>query len=194
MKEIVFVTHNKGKAASAKRYFKDLEISTFDFELDEPRSDDLKEIATAKVKQAYQIVKKPCIAVDTGFFIDALNGFPKAFVNFALETIGIDGFLKLMEDKQERTCRFQECLAYYDGKDIKYFYGEHQGYLASEKKGLDRKEKWSDLWYIFIPRGFDITLAEMTSEQREYRREIDGSYSALQEFAKWYEKEKQNEV
>lgn len=41
MKEIVFVTHNKGKAKSAEKYFKNLKISTFDFELDEPRSDSL---------------------------------------------------------------------------------------------------------------------------------------------------------
>ena len=85
MEEIVFVTHNKAK--SAERYFNNLKFSTYDFELDEPRSDDIKEIATAKVKQAYKIVKKPCIALDTGFFIDELNGFPRAFVNFSLDTI-----------------------------------------------------------------------------------------------------------
>ena len=74
--EIVFVTHNKGKIASAQNYLKKVKLVPYDFELDEPRSDDLKEIATAKVKQAYEIVKKPCIAQDSGFYIDALNGFP----------------------------------------------------------------------------------------------------------------------
>ena len=108
MEEIVFVTHNKGKAKSAERYFKHIKFTTYDFELDEPRSDDLKEIATAKVKQAYQIVQKPCIALDTGFYIDELNGIPKAFVNFALEIIGITGILKLMEGKENRKCRFQD--------------------------------------------------------------------------------------
>ena len=83
MQEIIFVTHNKGKAKSAEKYFKDLKISTYDFELDEPRSDDIKEIATAKVKQAFKVVNKPCIALDTGFFIEELNGFPRAFVNFS---------------------------------------------------------------------------------------------------------------
>ena len=111
MEEIVFVTHNKGKAQSAEKYFKNLKISTYDFELDEPRSDDIKEIATAKVMQAYKVVGRPCIALDTGFFIDELNGFPKAFVNFSLDTIGIDGILKLMEGKENRTCKFDECLA-----------------------------------------------------------------------------------
>ena len=38
------------------------------------------------------------MAMDADFCIDALNGFPKAFVNFALDTIGVEGILKLMED------------------------------------------------------------------------------------------------
>ena len=46
--------------------------------------------------EAYRLVNKPCIALDCGFWIDELNGFPRAFVNFALNTIGIDGMLKLM--------------------------------------------------------------------------------------------------
>ena len=189
MEEIVFVTHNKGKAKSAERYFYNLKFSTYDFELNEPRSDDIKEIATAKVKQAYEIVKKPCIALDTGFFIDELNGFPRAFVNFSLDTIGINGILKLMENKEDRKCRFEECLAYHDGKEIHYFYGKHPGNLAEKIQGKDREEKWSDLWYIFKPEHFDKTLAEMNQEERENRRKIDGSVEALKVFAKWYEKE-----
>ena len=52
--EIIFVTHNIGKIKSAERYFKNLKFSTFNYELEEPRSDDIKEIATAKVKEAFE--------------------------------------------------------------------------------------------------------------------------------------------
>lgn len=190
MEEIVFVTHNKGKAKSAEKYFRNLKFSTYDFELDEPRSEDLKEIATAKVKQAYELLKKPCIALDTGFFIDALNGFPKTFVNFSLDTIGIEGILKLMEQQENRDCRFEECLAYYDGKEIRYFYGKHPGKVAYQPEGEARQEKWSDLWYIFQPNHFEKTLAQMNQQEREERRKIDGSYEALKEFANWLEGEK----
>ena len=62
-----------------------------------------------------------------------------------------------------------------------------RGNLSNEILGLNREEKWSDLWYIFKPEGFDKTLAEMDSEERENRRKIDGSVQAMQEFAKWYE-------
>ena len=63
------------------------------------------------------------------------------------------------------------------------------GNLSNEILGLNREEKWSDLWYIFKPLGFDKTLAEMDSKERENRRKIDGSVQAMQEFAKWYEKQ-----
>jgi len=194
MEEIVFVTHNKGKAKSAEKYFDNLKISTYDFELDEPRSDDVKEIATAKVMQAYKMVGKPCIALDTGFFIEALNGFPRAFVNFSLDTIGIDGILKLMQGKENRKCKFEECLAYYDGKEVRYFYGKHPGNLATKMQGVDRDGKWSDLWYVFKPEHFDKTLAEMDDVERENRREIDGSVESMSVFAEWYKKNREKDI
>lgn len=192
MKEIIFVTHNKGKAKSAERYFNNIKFKTYDFELDEPRSDDIKEIATAKVNQAFKMLNKPCIALDTGFFIDELNGFPRAFVNFSLDTIGIDGILKLMQGKENRKCEFKECLAYHDGNSIHYFYGKHPGNLSTKIQGINREEKWSDLWYIFKPEHFDKTLAEMDTVEREERRKIDGSVEALKVFAEWYKNNNDN--
>lgn len=62
-----------------------------------------------------------------------------------------------------------------------------RGNLSNEILGLNREEKWSDLWYVFKPEGFDKTLAEMDLEERENRRKVDGSVQAMQEFAKWYE-------
>lgn len=61
------------------------------------------------------------------------------------------------------------------------------GNLSNRIQGIDREEKWSDLWYVFKPKGFDKTLAQMDSYERENRRKIDGSVQAMQEFAKWYE-------
>lgn len=63
------------------------------------------------------------------------------------------------------------------------------GILSNNIQGQDREEKWSDIWYIFKPNGFDKTLAEMDSFERENRRKTDGSVQALQEFANWYEKQ-----
>lgn len=184
--EIIFVTHNKGKIASAQRTLKNVNLKIFEYELEEPRSDDIKYISKYKVEQAYKIVNKPCISLDCGFWIDKLNGFPRAFVNFALETIGIQGILKLMEGKDNRKCRFTECLSYYDGNELKQFMGYHEGFLSEKVLGKDTSDKWSELWYIYIPYGYDKTLAQMTEEERENRIR-NKSVNSMEEFAKWYE-------
>lgn len=97
-----------------------------------------------------------------------------------------------MEGKENRTCRFEECLAYNDGKEIYYFYGKHPGELANKIQGKNREEKWSDLWYIFKPKNFEKTLTEMNEIEREERRKVDGSVEALKVFANWY-KDKRGE-
>lgn len=58
MEEIVFVTHNKGKIASAQKQLAGVNVKIFEYELDEPRSDDIKFISKAKVEEAYKSSKK----------------------------------------------------------------------------------------------------------------------------------------
>lgn len=190
MNEIVFVTHNKGKIASANKRLKDVNFKVFEYDLEEPRSDDIKYISKYKVLEAYKLVNQPCISLDCGFWIEELAGFPRAFVNFALDTIGIDGILKLMEGKENRACKFTECLSYFDGKDVYQFMGKHEGTLSKEVLGTDSNKKWSDLWYIFIPSGSTKTLSQMTDDERANRVRVN-SVEAMSEFAKWY-KEKNN--
>lgn len=185
MKEIVFVTHNKGKIESAKKRLNGVDFKIYEYELEEPRSDDITYISKHKVMEAYKLVNKPCISLDCGFWIDKLNGFPRAFVNFALDTIGIQGILKLMEGKENRNCRFTECLSFYDGKELHQFMGKHEGTLSKQVLGNDTDKKWSDLWYIFRPYGYDKTLAQMSDEERTNRIKYK-SVDSMKEFTKWY--------
>ena len=181
MQEVIFVTHNKGKIATAKKHLREVDFKIYEYDLEEPRSDDIKYISKYKVMEAYKLVGKPCISLDSGFWVDELDGF----VNFALDTIGIEGILKLMEGKQNRKCRFTECLSYYDGKELHQFMGKHEGALSNEIIGNDSDKKWSDLWYIFKPYGYDKTLAQMTDEERASRIKYE-SVDSMKEFAKWY--------
>lgn len=187
MKKITFVTTNKGKIATAMNYLNDsdIELESYNYELIEPRTDDIQEIAKQKVLQAYEVVKQPCIALDSGFYIEALNGFPRAFVNFALDTIGTQGILDIMRGKENRNCAFKECVAYYDGTEIKYFFYEQKGTLAEEYRGEDKEKQWSPLWHIYQDTVFpDKTLSELTEDEMKERRKYIGS--SLEEFAKWY--------
>jgi XTP/dITP diphosphohydrolase len=186
MKEIVFVTSNKGKVASAHKYLEKHGISviSFDYDLEEPRSESLEEIAGSKVMQAYKLVGKPCIALDAGFFIESLGGWPSTFVNYNMSKLSLKGVLKLMEGVNNRECYFKECLAYYDGNEIAYFYGESRGSLSLEIRGIeDNSSKWSKLWHIFVPENHAKTLAEMSDYERNNR--IDSHTSAFEEYAKY---------
>ncbi|MCT4613159.1 MAG: hypothetical protein N4A47_07320 [Clostridia bacterium] len=185
MKEIVFVTSNKGKIESARKELKGVSVLAYEAELIEPRSEDIKEIAKQKVMQAYNIVKKPCIAVDVGFFVKELNGFPKAYVNHMLGTIGVEGLIKLMKGAGDRSAEFRHCLAYYDGEIFKFFEDKAEGSISESIRGNDNAKKWSELWYIFIPKWTDKTLAEFTEE--DYKKHLENKDDkCMQDFAKWY--------
>ena len=98
-----------------------------------------------------------------------------------------------MEGKENRKCRFTECLSYYDGKEVHQFMGGHEGILSSEILGQDTDKKWSELWYIFKPAGYDKTLAQMTDEERAEREKNRNKYDSvdsMREFANWYNKRK----
>ncbi|MFH1290005.1 MAG: non-canonical purine NTP pyrophosphatase, partial [Nanoarchaeota archaeon] len=93
--EIACATTNKGKVHSANKDLAQFGITIVQapIEIPEPRSSDVTEIAIAKVVYAYRELNRSVITLDAGFYIPSLNGFPRAFVNFALETIGLEGIL-----------------------------------------------------------------------------------------------------
>ncbi len=111
-------------------------------------------------------IKNPTIVIDARFYISSLNGFPKAYVNFVLDTIEIEGILKLTEDK-DRYCEFKSCLAYMDEKltEPKYFIDISKGKLSDKPQGKMQKHLWSNLSKIFIPKNYKKILAEMTYDE-----------------------------
>jgi XTP/dITP diphosphohydrolase len=187
MYKISFATTNEGKIKYFNRILSEygIEIVPSRVEMPEPRSYDVGEIAEAKVKYASAIIKDECIALDSGFFIYALNGFPRTFVNFALDSVGINGFLKLMEGKKDRRCAFKSCLAYIDKEgSVKKFYSEAEGTVAIAATDHKPDYAWSDLYRIFIPKNKEKTLSEMSKEEYE---EWSGSLDSCEHsFAAWF--------
>ena len=55
--------------------------------------------------------------------------------------------------------------------------------------GNDTDKKWSDLWYIYQPYGYNKTLAQMTDEERANRKKYE-SIDSMREFSKWYKEQK----
>jgi XTP/dITP diphosphohydrolase len=191
VKQIYFATKNKGKVSTVGKDLAEygVELVQAPLDLPEPRTDDLEKIAREKVLFAFEKIEKPCIALDAGFYVHSLNGFPKTFVNFALETIGVEGILRLIAGKP-RDCAFRNCLAYMDGSLSKplFFESAVNGLLSETRKGERKDYFWSDLFFVFVPEGESKTLAEMTPEEYHEWREKRLEDSMSHKFGKWISK------
>ncbi|MFH1589944.1 MAG: non-canonical purine NTP pyrophosphatase [archaeon] len=187
--DIYFATTNEKKLSIRKDLEKDgIKIIQEPIELTEPRSSHVRDIAEAKINEAYSIIQKPTIVIDAGFYINALNGFPRAYVNFALETIGLEGILSMMEGKRDRSCEFRECLAYMDEtlKEPKYFIAHVKGRLAYMVRGKMEEHLWSELGRIFIPDNHTKTLSEMNvKEYNKWRHKEREEHSLGTQLYKW---------
>ncbi|RME79567.1 MAG: hypothetical protein D6769_02035 [Methanobacteriota archaeon] len=186
--ELYFATTNKGKVDSVKRTLADvgIEVKHIELEMPEPQSHKLEKIAVEKVMFAYSKIKKPVIAMDSGFYLDAWPGFPGPYIKPVLETLGTSGILKLVEE-EKRSCYFETAMAFMskDLEEPKIFSSRANGEITRELRGKPAEHHWSELYYVFIPEGEHRTLAEMSEEEyHEWRRRTRADYY-LREFAQW---------
>ena len=97
------VTGNPGKAAEVAAFFGDLvEVDHVALEIPEIRSNDIAEIARGKARYAFDQLKIPLLVDDTGFFIDALGGFPGPYAAYVLNSIGNTGILRRILAKRRQ--------------------------------------------------------------------------------------------
>ena len=185
---LTYVTGNYGKYISVKERaeLENIKIDYFNHDLKEPEINDIELISKAKVLEAYKILNKPCFVADTGFYIEDYPnnpGYPGAFVKRSGISSNIEELLEIMKNIKNRNCKFIDCLTYYDGNEFHTFYGVSNGKLSKEIKGESLKRAKSNLWLVFIPEGYNKTLAEMTDEERLNRNNYT---SATEKFLTWY--------
>ncbi|HDD67784.1 MAG TPA: XTP/dITP diphosphatase [Candidatus Thorarchaeota archaeon] len=177
----MLVTQNRHKLAELTPLFKryNVPFETTSYEKFEIRSDDVEQIARAAALHAADVFGRPVVVDDTGLFIDALNGFPRAYPALVLDTIGRKGILRLMEGVADRTARFVTAVGYSDGTMVKTFVGEMKGTIALEERGT------GGFGYdpIFMPEGFDRTYAELSFEEKV---SISHRTRAFTAFLDWY--------
>ena len=189
MENLTYVTGNYGKYISVKEKFEEnnILINYFDIDLDEPDINDISYISKEKARKAYKKLNSPVFVADSGFYIEYYPnnpGYPGAFVKRSGISSDIDLLLETMKNVNNRNCYFLDCLTFYDGNNYYQFFGKSEGTLSYKKKGIDQKNAKSNLWYVFIPKNHDKTLAEMTDYERNHRN--DQRTSATDEFINWY--------
>jgi len=174
LRNIIFATGNKGKVLEVKKIFKGsqfniIALSDLGKVIDIPETGDTyEENALIKAKAIYDIYKEPVIADDSGLSIDQLDGRPGVIsARYAGENCTFDDnnhkVLKELEDfPQPHTARYVACAVYYDGGEPVYSIGEFEGQIIKEFRGTNG----FGFDPIFLPDGYEITCAEMTTEEK----------------------------
>ena len=126
----------------------------------EIQSDDQAAVSVDKALKYYELLKRPLVVMDSGLFIDELNGFPGVYTKHALDTIGIDRIVQLLGGAARAYT--QRTITYFDGNKPQTLTLKLHGALLKEPRGNNGRnyDKY------FLPDGKNKTLAEMASKEK----------------------------
>lgn len=188
--EILIATHNKHKKDEIQQILGEkYSVKTLaDYEIFEEIVEDgdtFEENALIKAKFCFEKTGLPSIGDDSGLVVEALDGRPGIYsARYAGDhdfDKNIAKVLEEMKDESNRNAYFITVLCFYDGKEIRYFEGRVDGNLLKENRGYE------GFGYdpIFIPKGYEITFAEMTTEEKN---KISHRRNAIEKFLEYIHK------
>lgn len=173
MINVTFVTGNQNKANYLSMYLGYL-VDHVKLNLDEIQSSKLEEIVEHKVRQAYELIKKPVIVEDVALEFDALGGLPGPFIKFFAEKVPFEVICSMIGSGLTRKATARCVFGYFDGADLKLFEGGLRGEIAQMPSG-NNGYGWDK---IFIPKGYTATRASL--DERNYKK----TYLKIKPFAK----------
>ena len=144
-RRLIFVTTNAHKVREitdlAESESGEITIEQLDYDYPELQLDDIEAVAreSANHVRAQTGLKEPFFLEDSGLIIPVLNGFPGPFSAFVFKTIGNEGILSLMADKNgdERRATFKTVVAYCKSSKSApmLFVGTVEGHIAEAIRG-----------------------------------------------------------
>ncbi|MBO6497618.1 MAG: RdgB/HAM1 family non-canonical purine NTP pyrophosphatase [Roseivirga sp.] len=169
--KICFTTNNAHKLQEVKEILGDsielLSLSDIGFEGDIPETHEtLEENSLEKAQYIFQKYRIPVFSDDSGLEVVALNGKPGVHTaHYAGSRDAIANMSKVLSELEGQTnnreARFRAVITYIDleGKE-QQFEGIVDGQIAPEMSGAE------GFGYdpIFIPKGYEKTFAELSSE------------------------------
>ncbi|NHI83047.1 MAG: RdgB/HAM1 family non-canonical purine NTP pyrophosphatase [Candidatus Thorarchaeota archaeon] len=179
--KVTLVTQNENKIAELAPIFEEYDVpfETTNLQKHEIRSQSVGYVALEAAIRAFDTLKRPVVVDDTGLYIEHLNEFPGAYAAYVLETIGVEGILRLMEDATDRDARFDTSVGYCNGRISRYFIGTMYGDIAASATGK------GGFGYdpIFIPENETRTYAELSLDEKIA---ISHRSQAFRKFLDWY--------
>ena len=175
---LLIATHNQGKLDEMTRLLSPFGVQVIgaaEMDLPEPEETETTFVGNARIKAhaAAKAAGLPALSDDSGIEIDALGGAPGVYTadwsetptgrDFVMAMTRTHNELEAIDAPHPRTARFccTLVIAWPDGHD-EVFPGELSGRVTWPMKG----EQGHGYDPIFIPDGHDITLGEMTREQK----------------------------
>lgn len=183
--ELFIATTNRHKVAEIGGILREygVELKHRSLHVAEPDFDSLEEIAKEKARQAFERIKEPVIAEDTGVYFEAYRNFPGALAKRVFLGLGFEGLLALIKRAKERRAHFRTVICYADGAASKCFSGELKGTLLAKavSVGKDRLpyEK------IFMPQGYSTALVDLPLEEKN---RISHRAKAARKLGEWLSK------
>lgn len=172
MKQIVFATNNKHKLEEVRaivgKNFEILSLSDIGCHEDIPETGNtFEDNALMKARYIKEKYGYDCFADDSGLEVTALNNAPGVFsARYAGEPSdslrNIEKLMSNMEGKTERSARFRTSIALLYNGEEHLFKGVIEGKIIDTLRG----DKGFGYDPVFVPDGYDITFAEMSSEEK----------------------------
>jgi XTP/dITP diphosphohydrolase len=178
---IRFVTSNMHKFQEVQEIMKphNIEVKWEEMQYEEIQSDTTEAISRDSCIKLAKELDGKFFLEDTGLYIEPLNGFPGPYSSFVQKTVGNKGILRLLHNNG-RNALFQTVISYWNGKDVIQFTGELKGKISYTERGN------TGFGYdpIFIPDGYEKSLAEMTVTEKNT---ISHRSAAMMKFIKYLE-------
>jgi len=165
--KINYLTTNQLKYSIAKNFFNSIEgfdLIQHSFHVPEMQAETCEEVARQSAIYAANELGEPCVVMDAGFFIEALNGFPGPFVKYVNEWLSEEQLLRMLSEKDSRSTYFMDALAigFPDGT-ARVFSHKTVGTLANE--GEYTPSKWP-VNSLFIPKDHTTPLGLMSDKDQ----------------------------
>lgn len=175
----VFITGNQNKADYLSQML-GIQLDHHKVNLDEIQSTNLDEVVAHKVKQAYELVRKPVLVEDVALNFEALGSLPGPFVKFFVDAEdGLEKMCRMCDGLENRNASAECVYGYFDGKRLELFHGSLDGVIASSPKG-DNGYGWDR---IFCPEGYDgRSRAELTAAENAATYQIYKPIPKVREF------------
>ena len=161
---IYFVTTNHGKYREVASLLHEhgIKIEREQLPVPEIQADTSEEVVRYSLDVLLGLTAHDVLVDDSGFYVDALNGFPGVYSAYAFRTIGIRGVLRLLGGEEDRRARFETVMGVRLGGEVHVFQGVCRGTVAHGPRG----QEGFGFDPIFTPDGETRTFAEMSTAEK----------------------------